>query len=428
VTAPAWDVVVLGGGPAGIAAATTAAEAGCRVCVLDENPAVGGQIWRGYQAASAGREPHGREFAHWLERLKSAQVEIRSGTVVIAQPAAGALRVESATGWSDVRYKHLIVATGARERFLPFEGWTLPGVTGVGGLQALVKGGLPIAGKRVVLAGSGPLLLAVAAGLAKRGAQIAGIFEQAEWKELAKFGASLVRVPGKIAEGLSYRAATRSAAYRTGSWVVQAEGEGRLRQVTVAVGAEHRQIACDYLGCAFHLVPNLELPALLGCHINEGYVDVDKTQQSSVPGVYCVGELTGIGGLDKALVEGEIAGLTCAGRRAVHLLRERDGWVKFARRLDATFAPRREVRELAGPETFVCRCEDVRRSALAGMRNWREAKLHTRCGMGSCQGRICGPAVQALFGWEAASVRPPLMPARVRTLAAAPEAYVSPSA
>lgn len=411
----AYDVVIVGAGPAGMAAAAVASEAGCRVCLIDESQAPGGQIWRGYSGSSADHEPHSEDFSDWNGRLRAAGVEIRSGVSVISQPAPGVLRVESPA--AEVRYERLVVATGARERFLPFDGWTLPGVMGAGGLQALVKSGLPIAGKRVVLSGSGPLLLAVAAGLAKRGAAIAGIFEQASLKAVAGFGVSLLRTPSKLVEGVRYRAQTPSAVYRTGAWVVRAEGNERLRSVTVVMGNSRRDIACDYLACGFHLVPNLELPMLLGCRIDSGYVSVDATQQSSVSGIYCVGELTGIGGLEKALVEGEIAGLVCAGRPIDHLLRKRDALAGFARRLDAAFAPRCELRDLAAPETFVCRCEDVRRATLEGMRNWREAKLHTRCGMGPCQGRICGPAVQVLFGWEQASVRPPLAPAQVGSLA-----------
>jgi D-hydroxyproline dehydrogenase subunit alpha len=411
----AYDVVVVGAGPGGMAAAATAAESGCRVCLIDESPAPGGQIWRGYGESSGAREPHGEGFSDWSRRLRASGVEIRSGVSVISQPAPCVLRVESPA--AEVRYERLIVATGARERFLPFDGWTLPGVMGAGGFQALVKGGLPIAGKRVVLAGSGPLLLAVAAALAKRGARIEGIYEQASLTTLARFGVSLLRSPAKLFEGLRYRSATRSAAYRAGAWVVRAEGDGRVRSVTVAIGNARREIACDYIGCGFHLVPNLELPMLLGCRIDAGYVAVDATQQSSVRGIFCAGELTGIGGLDKALIEGEIAGLACAGRPVEHLKRKRDALAKFARRLDAAFAPRPELRALAAPDTIVCRCEDVRRSELAEMRNWREAKLHTRCGMGPCQGRICGPAVEVLFGWEPASVRPPIVPAQLGTLA-----------
>ncbi|MGA9462589.1 MAG: FAD/NAD(P)-binding oxidoreductase, partial [Terracidiphilus sp.] len=154
----ACDVLVVGAGPAGMAAAAAAAENGRRVCLLDQNAAAGGQIWRGYHEKHAANEPHGQVFAGLMGRLRSAGLAMRSEESVVAAVAQRVLRVESESRSEDIGYEQLILATGARERFLPFPGWTLPGVTGVGGLQALVKAGLPIAGKRVVLAGSGPLL------------------------------------------------------------------------------------------------------------------------------------------------------------------------------------------------------------------------------------------------------------------------------
>jgi D-hydroxyproline dehydrogenase subunit alpha len=407
------EVLVVGAGPAGMSAAVAAAEGGCRVRIIDDNASAGGQIWRGFKP-SADDGP--TRFASLTRRLE--RVEVMAGTRVVAAPAHGVLRVESDAGCSDVRFDELILATGARERFLPFPGWTLPGVLGAGGLQAMVKAGLPIAGKRVVLAGSGPLLLAVAANLAAQGARVVGIFEQAPLGRLMRFGVSLAAHPWKIAEGAQYRVVLGSTAYRLNSWITRANGSGRLQSVTVSVAGKMREIGCDYVGCGFHLVPNLELPRLLGCAVEDGYVRVDAAQLSSVPNIYCVGEPTGVGGLDKALVEGEIAGLAAAGRSAVHLFSQRDKQLRFARRLDAAFAPRAELRALALPETIVCRCEDVRHSALEPMRSGREAKLHTRCGMGACQGRICGPATSFLFGWDSESVRPPLSPARTGTLAA----------
>ena len=328
------------------------------------------------------------------------------------------LRLETSGGFEDIGYRRLILATGARERFLPFPGWTLQGVMGAGGLQAMVKAGLPIHGKRVVLSGSGPLLLAVAANLARNGARVLGIFEQAALAQIAKFGVQLLGHPGKLREGARFRAATRYAPYRTGSWVVAAHGDHSLHSVTVSLNRTVRTIECDYLGCGFHLVPNLELPRLLQCQIQSGYVCVNESQETSVKGVYCVGEPTGIGGLEKALCEGEIAGLASTGRPIAHLSKRRDRYVRFARQLDAAFKLRPELNQLATQDTFVCRCEDVPRHALDSMHSWREAKLHTRCGMGPCQGRICGPATEFLFGWSSAHPRPPVFPARISTLAA----------
>jgi len=414
-----FEVVVVGAGPGGIAAATVAAEAGCRVCLLDDNVAMGGQIWRGFRAENAHKYPHGNGFIAWTTRLQQTKCEVWQGWQAIDQPASGVLRLERAGEIRDVEYGNLIVATGARERFLPFPGWTLPGVMGAGGLQALVKSGLDPQGKRVVLAGSGPLLLAVGAGLASAGAVVAGIYEQAPLSKLAGFALTLLAQPAKLAEGARYRLKAMHAPYRTSSWIVQAGGRGRVERVTLTDGRKTWSVDCDWLGCGFNLVPNIELPRLLGCRTVAGYVEVDRLQQSSVSRVACVGELTGIGGLEKALVEGQIAGLSAAGREteALRLLPQRRRLQNFAHRLDRAFSLRPELRNLARTDTLVCRCEDVPHSELRGCASWRQAKLHTRCGMGACQGRVCGSATEFLFGWENQNSRPPVFPTAVSTLA-----------
>ena len=170
-------------------------------------------------------------------------------------------------------------------------------------------------------------------------------------------------------------------------------------------------------------MPNLELPRLLGCRILDGSVEVDSLQQSSVPGVACVGELTGIGGLDKALAEGEIAGSAAAGldSEASSAQRRLRPLRSFGLRMERAFALRPELAALPAADTVVCRCEDVVHGALQRCASAREAKLHTRCGMGACQGRICGTAAEFLYGWRQPSVRPPILPARIATLAAETE-------
>jgi len=167
-------------------------------------------------------------------------------------------------------------------------------------------------------------------------------------------------------------------------------------------------------------VPNVELPALLGCRLRCGYVQVDDFQQTTVEKVFCAGEPVSIGGVDLALVEGQIAGLAATGRtlEAKSLFDQRTKFRRFAHRLDQAFCLRSELRSLSSPDTLVCRCEDVPYSRLREHTGWRSAKLHTRCGMGPCQGRVCGPATQFLFKWNPDSVRPPIFPARVENLAA----------
>jgi NADPH-dependent 2,4-dienoyl-CoA reductase/sulfur reductase-like enzyme len=416
---PNSQILIVGAGPAGIAAAIRAAECGKQVVVVDDNPvpaSPGGQIWRGDQT-----QPSFPEAREWFTRLKSVNVNFAQGARIFAQSEAGCLLAETADGWCELRFEKLILATGARERFLPFPGWTLPGVAGAGGLQALAKSNYPVAGKRIVVAGSGPLLMAVAAYLKKRGAEVLLIAEQAGWNRLLRFGAALIGQPSKIAQAVSLKKQLAGVPYLPGCWPVAAKGKDKLEAVTLRRGDKSWEVECDYLACGFYLVPNVELAAMLGCAIENGAVKVNEFQQTSLPGVYCAGETTGIGGLELSLVEGQIAGLVAAGRQdeARRLFAERVKQWRFAEALNRTFALREELRALPTAETLVCRCEDVSFERLQKQTSWREAKLQTRCGMGPCQGRICGAATEFLFGWGMESVRPPVFPARLENLATA---------
>src|ERR1051326_787762 len=254
-----FDVLAIGGGPAGMAAAARAAESGAQVGIVDDNLALGGQIWRGGE-----HNEHGAEAIPWRERLQRAGVSVLCGMRVFHQPQAGVLLAEGNEDVSELRYRKLILATGARERFLPFPGWTLPNVMGAGGLQSMVKSGLLVRGKSVVVAGSGPLLLAVAAYLREQGAEILLVCEQASWSSLAKFAAALPGFPAKIRQAFTLRKKLPGVHFTANSWPVAASGKGKLEFVTVSRGGLLETIACDYLACGFHLVPNVELPLLLG--------------------------------------------------------------------------------------------------------------------------------------------------------------------
>ncbi len=405
-----FDVAVVGAGPAGIAAAVTAADGGARVALLDDNPAPGGQIWRRGDAPSGAAQ-------RWFTRLSHSTVVHLPGSRVFDQPRSGVICAERGEDRVELRYGKLILATGARELFLPFPGWTLPNVFGAGGLDAMARSGLPVAGKRVVIAGTGPLLLAVAAHLAARGANIIAVCEQAPARAMASFAAQLLAQPGKLVQGANYRWATRRSPLHFGCWPVGAHGTAALESVTLRQHGREWNVACDFLACGFHLVPNTELAQLIGCRIEDGFVAVDDLQQTSVENVFCAGEPTSIGGVDLALIEGQIAGFAAAGapHEASQLIRRRRRMLPFVRALRSACTLNPELRSLADHDTVVCRCEDVPYGALYFW-SWREAKLQTRCGMGPCQGRICGAAAQFLFGWKVDGVRPPVFPALVSSL------------
>jgi NADPH-dependent 2,4-dienoyl-CoA reductase/sulfur reductase-like enzyme len=412
-----YDALVIGGGPAGLAGAVCAREGGARVAIVDDNPGPGGQIWRGEDRNSQSKAG-APEAQEWIRRARAARVEFIGGARVYDHPEKGMLLAETSDGALELRYRKLILATGAREVFLPFPGWTLPNVMGAGGLQALVKSGWPIEGKKVVVAGTGPLLLAVAAVLRKRGADLRLIAEQASWQSLFSFGLGLWRSPGKIAQALKLRRELKGVPYLNGCWPVAANGADRLQSVRVQRGGNAWDVDCDYLACGFHLTPNVELAIYLGCELGDGVVRVDEFQQTTVPDVYCAGEATGIGGLEVSLVEGRIAGFAATDQRekARALFGERRSLQRFANLLNHTFALREELKNLPRQDTVVCRCEDVSFARLQSQAGWRAAKLHTRCGMGPCQGRVCGAAIEFLLGWRPESTRPPVFPVKVGSL------------
>ena len=411
------DLLIVGAGPAGMAAALAAAPSSASITLLDDNPAPGGQIWRDGPASQL--PPQALRMRDALSRC--ANVHVLCGTRVVSLAGERALLLEDAErGWAQ-RYEKLILCTGARELLLPFPGWTLPGVTGAGGLQALIKAGLPVAGERIVIAGSGPLLLAAAATARRAGAQVLRVAEQASLAHVAAFAAQLARWPGKALQAM--KLADKS--YRTACQVVAAQGRARVESVRVQQGGKFTTLDCDRVASGFGLVPNTQLGQLLGCALLPSLggalaLAVDAFQATSLTDVYAAGECTGFGGSERALVQGTIAGHAAVGNNAAaqqhwpRLVR----WNRFATQLHRHFALAPSLRQIPQPDTLVCRCEDVSHAALARCQGWIDAKLHSRCGMGACQGRVCSAATQFLFGWEPPAPRPPLVPARIATLAA----------
>lgn len=409
------DLLIIGAGPAGMSAALAAASSGARIVLLDDNPLPGGQIWRD------GPQAHLPKQARQLrERLAaSGNIHRHPGTRVIACSGPRQLLVENADrGWL-IDYDKLILCTGARELLLPFPGWTLPGVTGAGGLQALIKGGLPVRGERLVIAGSGPLLLASAATAKHNGAQVLRIAEQATSAAVTGFAVQLPRWPGKLVQSLTLF----DRQYRTGTHVVAALGEEKLEGVRLRQQGKIIELACDRLACGFGLIPNTQLGQALGCELAGTALAVDAWQATTLADHYAAGECTGFGGSERALVEGAIAGHAAVGNSAAaeQLWPRRAHWQGFARALNKAFRLDPQLKALAHADTLVCRCEDVPYAAIAGHTDWRSAKLASRCGMGACQGRVCGGALQYLFDWQPSAPRPPFSPARIETLSCVDE-------
>ncbi|MGW6062158.1 FAD-dependent oxidoreductase [Streptomyces sp. NPDC055189] len=464
---PSRVLAVVGAGPAGLAAALAAARRGVRVMLLDSAGQAGGQFYRQPAEAFGARHPKAlhHQWRTW-ERLRDGLAEqVSAGTIrhltehhvwfverVGEEPGAqeaepGAQEWEPGGrrgfvvhallghGQEDsvaVRADAVLLATGGYEKVLPFPGWTLPGVVTAGGAQAMLKGGLVLPGRTAVVAGTGPLLMPVAAGLAAAGAEVAALVEAADPRAFARRSATLAAHPDKLAEGAGY--VTQLLRHRVPliarHTVVEAHGKDSVEAVTIAAldtaghvktGTE-RRIACDTLAVGHGMLPHTDLAEGLGCRVDGLNVAVDAEQRTGIPGVWAAGETTGIGGAALSLAEGHIAGRSAAARlrgktpdpRAwASAAKSRTRAREFAAVLAAVYVPPAHWAEQLRDDTLVCRCEEVPASAVReavgelGATDARSVKLLTRAGMGWCQGRMCSAAVAGLAGCEERSARRP---------------------
>jgi len=318
-----FDVAVIGAGPAGMAAAATAADRGLRVALIDAGPQLGGQYFRhpapGLTAPWLPKLYHGwQHFEQLVTRVETASgIEVLFGHQVWAvEPGFKVL-----TDRGPVEAPYVILATGAYERVVPFPGWDLPGVFTAGGAQALLKGNLVLPGRRVVVAGTGPLLLPVATGLATAGAKVLALYEANNIRGYAKNPLPLLSNPTKLAEGLDYaRQLTRARIpVHTGRMIIEAQGADALEAVVAARpdGTDPQRIRCDSLAIGYGLAPQIDLALTLGAattHLSDGTIAlrVNTTQRTTIPGLYAAGEAAGVAGAETALLEGEIAGLAVA--------------------------------------------------------------------------------------------------------------------
>jgi len=457
--------LVVGAGPAGLAAAVAAAEVGATVVLVDAEAVPGGQFWRHRRGGAVAAPLHhlADEYRSLAGRLQALRVDGRleyldRHQVWAVEPFDDGFAVQltdrrGRTPVAAVRTaKRLVLAPGAYDLQVPFPGWDLPGVLTAGGAQALLKGHGVVAGRRVLIAGTGPFLLPVAAGLAAAGATVVGVHEAAGLIDGTRMPVAIAGHPSKAIEAAGYLATLlrHRVRYRTRSTVLAAHGDTQVDSVTVApLDSDGRpradqatRVEVDTLAVGWGFVPQLELPLALDCAVLPGsdgrpVIGVDADQQSSVPGVFVAGEACGVGGAEKAVVEGHIAGIAAAATTPPaipdRLAKRRASLRRFAAAVALAYPVPDAWQHNLADDTLVCRCEEVSagtvRSAVETDRitDARAAKLRVRTGMGWCQGRICGYATSCLTAtWAGveptfdAGTRPIAQPVSLGLIASGP--------
>ncbi len=453
-----FDLAIIGGGPAGLAAASMAFACGLNSVLIDENPGLGGRVFHGIET----------------ERDVSILGTDRIAATTLARDAREAATVLSGHSVVDIVRDHehfqiktlhgnelrsasarrLLIATGARERSMAFPGWTLPGVMTAGGVQTLLKGARLVPAGPVVLAGSGPLLLLVAVQLLRHDVPVAAILDTTP---IANIRRAMPRLAGALWSGSVLRRGVgllasllwqRVPIYR-GVNTIAAQGDGSIRAVTFKAGKRTHRLDCALLATHVGILPDIQLAGLVDCQLRwdasiPGWTPVtDRNGKTSQDGVFIAGDAAGIGGAEAAPHRGRIAATAAAvelgaiapdeGDRLVTLDRKKLRRLNRERAfLDTLFFPSPDVRVPQDDAVLVCRCEAVsagclRALAAADVAEINHVKSISRCGMGACQGRVCGPLAEETLkdatGRSAEAVgtfrvRPPLKPVPIGAYAA----------
>jgi NADPH-dependent 2,4-dienoyl-CoA reductase/sulfur reductase-like enzyme len=434
------QVVIVGAGPAGIRAAQTLVAAGIKPVVLDENARWGGQIYRqppvdsGFRrtkAALYGFESSKADAVHQAMREILPRIDYRPETLAWAcEPR----RLDTLCNGREtsVPFTHLIIASGATDRVLPIPGWTLPGVYTLGGAQIALKAQGCAIGRRVVLAGTGPLLYLVAYQYVKAGARIEAVLDTSGFSKQVAATPKLLSQPSTFAKGVYYVAWLKARGVKVVRDVtlVGIDGDQGVTGIRFRVSqadevtARIDSIACDAVGLGFGLRPETQLADLAGCRfrfdeLNRCWLpERDDAGRSSVQGIYLAGDGAGIAGADAAELAGRRAALALlddlgiahsqrpGGMDAATLERRLKRIAVFRKGIEAAFAPPQQPAKQWPDELTVCRCEEInagmlRRCIRSGeAREINRLKALTRVGMGRCQGRMCGEAAIALLSDE----------------------------
>ena len=434
------DLVVLGAGPAGVAADNVASKEGAEVVIIDENSSAGGQIYRAppneFQPQNSFKYDEFREGEKQRNILKNSNVKALFKHRVWSVSSDLVVSTVGPNGLSSWHARSLIIANGALERIIPFPGWTIPGVIGLAASTILLKSQYVLPGQSTVVAGCGPLLIAVANGIIKSGGKVSAIIDLNSKSDWIKAFPRLLSRPDQLFKGMSWFANIMKAGIKLygGHAVTNTKQVDNVLRISIApinsagsiLDSKNQKIVeGDCLAIGHGLFPSTEITRLLKAkHIYDplkgGWVPlIDDDFRSSIPGVYIAGDATGISGAFSAVQKGRIAGMAAVRdlnvmssqkykakiKSELIILKKNENFGKAAVRL-MKFRP--ELIQTITSETIVCRCEDVFRSEIdeaieSGARDLNQLKAWTRCGMGPCQGRTCSEAIEAILASKVGS-------------------------
>jgi len=459
------EVAIIGGGPAGIAAAIELATGGADLTVIDAYPQPGGHYFRQppreFPEADVSADSRQAEYASLTASLERLKVNLLSETAVWSifpaeEPSDGyALHLSGPHATPSIQARYLLLASGAYDRPMPFPGWHLPGVITPGGAQMLMKGHGILPGKRILLGGSGPLLLGAAAGLAEAGAEVVAVLDAASmWDGAFKMPQAFWGQKDRLKEAWEYGYTLKRkripilfghAIFRAlGETEVTAVAYGRVDAQGRPLNHTEKVVEVDTLCVALGFLPNLALTRYLKCeHIYDAALDAyypqhAETMETTISNIFVAGDITGVGGKDMSRLQGQVAGLNILGKlgrlpppevklRMQALEPQLKREARFIHMLRDRLQGRPGLFELVDDETIICRCEmvqagEIKAAISDGAREIRGVKLRTRCGMGPCQGRYCESNVRHLLAQETnrpkeevgtMTIRPPLIPVLV---------------
>jgi len=458
-----YNVIIVGSGFAGIVAAEKLADSGLSILLIDENIHIGGQLLRKIpeelgEYLSYKPEKVKRIGFGFINQVKNNKIEILNKTTLVGIYENQEILLEQDRKRTfSLKYDVLLFATGARERFLPFKGWTLPGVYSTGMLQVLMKSSGVLPARKMLLAGSGLFLFAAGYEYLKNGGKLLGILEQSTMLDKVRFLPQLPFQFAKFSEGGKFVAKIlfSGVPIRFRHKVIEARGDKALEEVVTAkvdakggvISGTEKTYSTQALAVGYGFVPNIEAPQLAGCELEYSQdkggwtVTVNDRLETTVENILAAGEITGVGGAFKSITEGEIAAAAILNKLGLvndkntdiklkKLLRARKHHMSFVRCFNGLYDIKKKSILEIPDETIICRCENVTKKTIvdeirSGWQDPNGLKMSIRCAMGQCQGRTCAPVIYDILSgvlgksWEEIglySVRPPFKPVSVKAL------------